>query len=167
MMRRLAIVLAFAAVAGAACAADANAPAAPALAPTIAPPTAPTIAPSPLASLFARPVVLRGTLGDMQVQLNVRPKEVADEGLEGNYIVFGRSNNILLAGETEDNTLSFEESENGTDISGQWDGSLQGDVLSGTWTSADGQITKPFSLRALRDDTKTATARKTPNRSTK
>jgi hypothetical protein len=160
MMWQLAITFACAACTMTTYAADASASSAPAV-------PAQTVAPSPLASLFAKPVVLRGTLGDMQVQLNVRPKEVADEGLEGNYIVFGRSGNILLAGETEDNTLFFEESENGTDISGQWDGSLQGDVLSGTWTSADGQITKPFSLRVLREETKTAAAKKASNRSSK
>jgi len=124
-------------------------------------------APLPLASLFTKPVVLRGTLGEMQVQLQLRPKEVADEGLEGNYFVFGRSGNILLAGETEDDTLFLEESENGTDISGQWEGRLQGDALNGTWTSADAQSSKAFSLRVLRDETKTASARKTSRPSAK
>lgn len=157
-MRRLAGLLA-----GAACAMAAAAYAVDTGAPLIAP--VQTIAPSPLASLFAKPVVLRGTLGDRRVQLNVRPKKVADEGLEGNYVVFGRSGNILLAGETEGDALFLEESENGSDISGQWEGRLQGDALNGTWTSADGQTTKPFSLRILHDETKTAAAKKTPNRS--
>jgi hypothetical protein len=124
-------------------------------------------APSPLTSLFIKPIVLRGTLGEVQVQVQLHPKEVADEGLEGNYFAFGRSGNILLAGETEEDTLFLEESENGTDISGQWEGKLQGDALTGTWTSADGQTSKPFSLRVLRDETSTASVRKTSNRSAK
>jgi hypothetical protein len=121
----------------------------------------------PVASFFSKPLVLRGTLGDGQVQLSIRPKAVADEGLEGSYFVFGRSANILLAGEMEDDTLFLEESENGTDISGQWQGKLQGDILSGTWTSADGETTRPFSLRIMPAETKTALSRKAPVLSTK
>ena len=100
-------------------------------------------------TVFAKKVVLRGTLGDQQVQLTIRPKEIADEGLEGEYFVFGHSLKILLAGDIEDNLLFMEESENGTDISGQWDGKLTGDHLSGSWMSADGSVTKPFSLTVV------------------
>jgi hypothetical protein len=99
--------------------------------------------------LFLKPVFLRGTLGDQNVQVNVRPKEQIDEGLEGEYFVFGRSLKILLAGEMEGVTLFMEESENGTDISGQWDGKLNGDTLTGSWMSADGTVTKPFSLKVI------------------
>lgn len=99
--------------------------------------------------LFLKPVFLRGTLGDQNVQVNIRPKEQIDEGLEGEYFVFGRSLKILLAGEMEDTTLFMEESENGTDISGQWDGKLNGDTLTGSWMSADGSVTRPFSLKVI------------------
>jgi len=47
------------------------------------------------------------------------------------------------------NQLFMEESENGTNISGQWDGKLEGDSLVGSWMSADGTITKPFTLKAV------------------
>ena len=96
--------------------------------------------------LFSRPVVLRGTLGDAQIQMHLQPKSDPAEGLEGQYIVFGRSGHILLAGETDADGLLMEESENGTDVSGQWEGRHDGAALRGTWQSADGAISKPFIL---------------------
>lgn len=105
-----------------------------------------SVAPAPL---FVKPVFLRGTVGETNIQVNIRPKENIDEGLEGEYFIFGHSPKILLAGEMEGNTLFMEESENGTDISGQWDGKLDGDTLTGTWMSADGLMTKPFSLKVI------------------
>ncbi len=123
---------------------------------TVAPVTAvPAPAPAPVAVstapvIFQKPVALRGTVGDVQIQVNLRPKEEIDEGHEGEYFIFGNSHKILLAGEIEkDGLLFMEESVNGTDISGQWDGKLEGDVLAGTWMSADGSITKPFSLKII------------------
>lgn len=99
---------------------------------------------------FAKPVALRGTLGDVAVQVRLRVKEDFAEGLEGEYFRFGRSQKILLAGEMDTDGMFIEESENGTDISGQWEGKIEGDTIRGTWTSADGDITKPFVLNVLR-----------------
>jgi hypothetical protein len=96
--------------------------------------------------IFARPVVLRGTLGDAQIQMKLQPKADPAEGIEGEYIVFGRSGHILLAGETESSGLLMEESENGTDVSGQWEGQQDGAAVRGTWQSADGSVSKPFVL---------------------
>ncbi|HYD96214.1 MAG TPA: hypothetical protein VEC01_12875 [Noviherbaspirillum sp.] len=106
-------------------------------------------APGIAASPFDAPAVLRGTLGSEQVQLNLRPKTDAEEGFEGEYFVFGQSNKILVAGEVEGDDVFFEESENGSDVSGQWTGRLAGDKLSGEWQSADGKASKPFQLRFL------------------
>jgi len=101
---------------------------------------------SAAAGMFARPVVLRGTLGNAQIQMTLRPKADPAEGIEGEYIVFGRSGHILLAGETESGGLLMEESENGTDVSGQWEGQQDGAAVRGTWQSADGSVSKPFLL---------------------
>jgi hypothetical protein len=95
---------------------------------------------------FARPLTLRGKLGDKAIQMRLRPKPQADEGLEGEYFYFGRSAKILLAGEADGDDLMMEESENGTDVSGHWEGKRQGDFLRGTWSSADGTVTRPFDL---------------------
>ncbi|MET0962736.1 MAG: hypothetical protein ABWY05_07945 [Noviherbaspirillum sp.] len=107
---------------------------------------APAQAADAAGGLFSRPVVLRGTLGDAQIQMQLQPKSDPTEGLEGQYIVFGRSGHILLAGETEADGLLMEESENGTDVSGQWEGRHDGAALRGTWQSADGSVSKPFVL---------------------
>ncbi len=116
---------------------------------SVAPVAAP-VAVSSAPVIFQKPVALRGTVGDVQIQVNLRPKEEIDEGHEGEYFIFGNSHKILLAGEIEkDGVLFMEESVNGTDISGQWDGKLEGDVLAGTWMSADGSLTKPFSLKII------------------
>lgn len=114
--------------------------------------TAPAPAQAPGANvpaLFHKPVFFRGVVGDINVQVNIRPKADIDEGIEGEYFIFGNSHKILLAGEIEGDQLFMEESENGTNISGQWDGKLEGDTLVGSWMSADGTITKPFTLKAV------------------
>lgn len=100
--------------------------------------------------LFSKPVIFRGTLGDMPIQFAVRPKEIIDEGLEGEYFIFGQSQKILLAGELEGENIFLEESENGTNISGQWEGKLQGDSIQGTWKSADESVSRPFKLKLIR-----------------
>ncbi|WP_233526713.1 MULTISPECIES: hypothetical protein [unclassified Herbaspirillum] len=109
--------------------------------------TTPAVAaPGSLQEALSKPAVLRGTLGDERVQLSVKPK--ADEdGLEGKYFVFGQSAQILLAGEVDQNDLMMEESHNGKDVSGQWEGSFKDGLLSGTWSTLDGSVTKPFSLK--------------------
>jgi hypothetical protein len=41
----------------------------------------------------------------------------------------------------------MEESVNGKDVSGQWEGHRQGQSITGTWSSADGAVIKPFALQ--------------------
>ena len=126
--------------------------------------SAPPLVHSPAASLLAKPVTLRGTLGDQKIQVYLHLKEQIDEGVEGDYFIFGRSHKILLAGEVDNNTVSLEESENGTDISGQWDGKIDGNILHGTWISADNTVTKPFEVTVIATD---ATAEKKSNNAAK
>lgn len=122
----------------------------PAMAQYAAPNTATSSAPPSttvnLQELVRKPVVLRGTLGNEQIQLNLQPK-LNEDGLEGKYFVFGQSAQVLVAGEVDHNDLIMEESYNGKDVSGDWQGSLQHDVLSGTWSSLDGSVSKPFALK--------------------
>ena len=98
--------------------------------------------------LYAAPVTLRGTLGDAPIQMQLRPKP-DEEGLEGDYFRFGASARVLLAGEVDGGELVMEESENGTDVSGQWIGSIEGRRISGTWQDAEGAVSKPFVLNVL------------------
>jgi hypothetical protein len=97
----------------------------------------------------SKPLVLRGTLGDAQIQMNLRPKADEADGWEGNYFFFGQSAKILLAGEYEDGEIAMEESENGTDVSGQWNGKFSGDTLVGEWMSVNGTTIKPFKMKIV------------------
>ncbi len=102
------------------------------------------------ASPFSEPVVLRGTLGDHQVLARLHAKHDED-GFEGEYSLLGDARTVLLAGELAgSNDVFMEESANGKDVSGQWSGKLKGDDFSGTWQSADGMVTKPFSMKIMR-----------------
>lgn len=96
-----------------------------------------------------RPIWLRGTLGQAQVQMNLRNRTEMGDGVVGEYFAFGHSNNVLLAGEFENGELFLEESENGKDISGHWSGSTKGETITGEWLSPGGQVSKPFNLRIV------------------
>ena len=97
-------------------------------------------------SLMGRSLVMRGELGGQRIQLAIEPKNNED-GLHGRYFVFGESTEILLAGEVDGDDLLMEESRNGRDVSGQWEGHRQGTAIVGTWSSPDGSVTRPFSLQ--------------------
>lgn len=107
---------------------------------------------------FIDPVTLRGTLGESQIQATLRNKAEKEEGIEGEYVILGKPQQVLLAGELEGDDFFLEESENGKDVSGQWTGKLVGDIISGEWQSADGKLTKPFTVRMMRIDDKVGTA---------
>lgn len=96
--------------------------------------------------LMAHAIVLRGDIDGRAIQLSLQPKKNED-GLEGRYFFFGGSPEILVAGEVEGDDLVMEESVNGKDVSGQWEGHRQGNAITGTWSNTDGSVTKPFSLQ--------------------
>lgn len=100
-------------------------------------------------SAFRQAATLRGTIGDDGVQVTIRPKVPADEGFEGEYFFFGQSLKILIAGDIDGELFQLEESQDGTHISGEWDGIVSGDKVTGTWVSADGSVTKPFALQIM------------------
>jgi len=112
----------------------------------IAPSATSTDASPSLQELVRKPLVLRGTLGNDQIQVRVQPK-VNEDGLEGKYFIFGQSAQVLLAGEVDQNELIMEESYNGKDVSGDWQGTFKDGVLSGTWSSLDGSVNKQFTLK--------------------
>lgn len=115
-----------------------------------------------LASPDANPeisTVYRGTLGDEQVQMTLTPDPDDQEILKGEYFIFGGGLNILLAGEISKDTFYLEESQDGTTISGYWEGHLEVEkelgkprgFIVGTWSNTDETLKKPFRLeRVLR-----------------
>ena len=112
-------------------------------------PAPPPKAGSSLAPLFARPVVLRGTLNGAPIQMELHLKPGETDAVEGDYFVLGQNNvKVLLAGEFEEDALMMEESVNGKDVSGLWDGVYDGASLSGNWSSVDGASSRPFTLKA-------------------
>lgn len=112
------------------------------------------VSPTPgAASIFSKPLQLRGKLGKDQVQMRLQPKLEDADSVEGSYMVAGGKRNsgqkILLAGEVSGNKLTMEESEDGVDVSGQWDGELQGHTLRGVWQSDDGKRSEDFVLELI------------------
>ena len=101
---------------------------------------------SAASKIFARPVFLRGMLGDIQIQMYLHPHVDYEDSVQGDYFVFGKSVKILLAGEFQGDELALEESVNGSDVSGQWSGRLEGPVFRGTWYSDDQSRSQPFEL---------------------
>lgn len=101
------------------------------------------------AGIPAAGLVLRGSLGSEAIQMQLRPKP-DNEGVEGDYFVFGQGRKILLAGEFDKGGFWMEESANGTDVSGQWEGERRGNVLSGTWRGADASDERPFILNVVK-----------------
>jgi len=95
---------------------------------------------------FARPLTLRGTLGDAKIEMHLQLKPDPTEGIQGTYVINGQGGKILLAGETENADVVMEESVNGKDVSGEWAGTLVGNTFSGTWSTTDDAVTKPFVL---------------------
>lgn len=98
---------------------------------------------------FATPLTLRGTLGDAQIEMHLQLKPDPTEGIQGTYTIAGQSTKILLAGESENTDVIMEESINGKDVSGEWAGQLVGNTFSGTWSTMDDAVTKPFVLTVL------------------
>jgi hypothetical protein len=101
--------------------------------------------------LFAKPAVLRGTLGEEKIQANIRPKEDIMDGIEGDYFVFGTTQKIMVVGDLSRGVFVMEESHDGKKISGRWEGTRDGDTLRGTWTSVDDTVSKPFVLTVFVD----------------
>jgi hypothetical protein len=97
-------------------------------------------------NLFAKPLTLRGTLGDAQIEMHLQLKADPTEGIQGHYVIAGHAAKILLAGESENADVIMEESVNGKDVSGEWAGKLVGNIFSGTWSTTDDAVTKPFAL---------------------
>lgn len=98
------------------------------------------------AGLFAKPLTLRGTLGDAKIEMHLQLKPDPTEGIQGSYVIAGQNAKILLAGESENTDVVMEESLNGKDVSGEWTGALVGNTFSGTWSTTDDAVTKPFVL---------------------
>ncbi|SOY44307.1 conserved hypothetical protein; putative exported protein [Cupriavidus taiwanensis] len=111
-----------------------------------------TGAPRPLAPRpeYASLPVYVGKLGDQPVRLRLGPKPDERDSVRGEYS--GRGAGVrLLAGEWEDGAFLMEESDDGTRVSGNWEGTIDASgAVRGTWTDAfNPAIVLPFFIRPL------------------
>ncbi|CAG2145000.1 hypothetical protein LMG31506_03116 [Cupriavidus yeoncheonensis] len=100
---------------------------------------------------YARLPVYVGKLGDKPVRLRIGPKPDERDSLRGEYTTNGVPGVRLLAGEWEDGSFLMEESDDGTRVSGNWEGTIDASgAVRGTWTDAfDQAVVLPFSIRPL------------------
>ena len=103
--------------------------------------------------------VYRGSLGQKQIQLTLRPKSASTDSLVGEYFIFGEGQVIQLVAEIEPEGLTYEfwaeESRNGSDVSGEWQGSWRAAsanataMIEGTWRDENTQQALPIQLNKV------------------
>jgi hypothetical protein len=99
---------------------------------------------------YASLPVYVGKVGDQPVRLRLGPKPDERDSVRGEYS--GRGAGVrLLAGEWEDGAFLMEESDDGTRVSGNWEGTIDaGGAVRGTWTDGfNPAIVLPFFIRPL------------------
>ncbi|WP_420868307.1 hypothetical protein [Cupriavidus oxalaticus] len=111
-----------------------------------------TGAPRPLAprAEYSSLPVYVGKVGDQPVRLRLGPKPDERDSVRGEYT--GRGAGVrLLAGEWENGAFLMEESDDGTRVSGNWEGNIDASgAVRGTWTDAfNPAIVLPFFIRPL------------------
>ncbi|MHA7680062.1 hypothetical protein [Cupriavidus sp. PET2-C1] len=100
---------------------------------------------------YASLPVYVGTLGDQPVRLRLGPKPDERDSVRGEYSV-GRAGGVrLLAGEFENGAFLMEESNDGTHVTGNWEGTIDGaGIVHGNWTDpVNPAIVLPFMIRPL------------------
>ncbi|CAG9172916.1 hypothetical protein LMG23992_02369 [Cupriavidus laharis] len=100
---------------------------------------------------YAKLPVYVGKVGDKPVRLRIGPKPDERDSLRGEYTANGVPGVRLLAGEWEDGTFLMEESDDGTRVSGNWEGTIDASgAVRGTWTDAfSPAVVLPFFIRPL------------------
>lgn len=100
---------------------------------------------------YARLPVYIGKVGDKPVRLRIGPKPDERDSLRGEYTTNGVPGVRLLAGEWEDGSFLMEESDDGTRVSGNWEGTIDASgAVRGTWTDGFNQaVVLPFFIRPL------------------
>lgn len=114
--------------------------------------SAPAAAPRPLTPnpAFAHYPQYRGTLGGRHIVLRIGVKPDDADGLNGEYQYLPNGPVILIAGDRDGKTLTLEESDDGTEISGQWVGFFADDgSLTGQRMNNDESDPQSFDLKPL------------------
>ena len=100
---------------------------------------------------YAKLPVYVGKVGDKSVRLRVGPKTDTRDSLQGEYSTSDGKGVRLLSGEWDNGSFLMEESDDGTRVSGNWDGRIdEHGAVRGTWTDAfNPAIVLPFAIRPL------------------
>lgn len=100
---------------------------------------------------YAKLPVYVGNVGDKPVRLRVGPKTDTRDSLQGEYSTGDAKGVRLLSGEWDNGAFLMEESDDGTRVSGNWEGQIdQNGAVRGTWTDAfNPAIVLPFFIRPL------------------
>ncbi|XQU73580.1 hypothetical protein EPAKOI_001301 [Cupriavidus sp. H18C2] len=90
-----------------------------------------------------------GTVGDKPVKMRIAPKTDTRDSLQGEYSIGDGKGVRLLSGEWDNGTFLMEESDDGTRVSGNWEGQIdRNGAVRGTWTDAyNPAIVLPFLIR--------------------
>lgn len=105
------------------------------------------LAPNPEFAKFPR---YRGMLGARRIVLRLGRKTDDPTGVHGEYQFADTGQVILVAGDREGDVLEIEESNDGTDITGNWVGRFSADgSLAGERMNVDDSDPQPFDLHPL------------------
>ncbi|QET01409.1 hypothetical protein FOB72_04720 [Cupriavidus pauculus] len=100
---------------------------------------------------YAKLPVYVGKVGDKSVRLRIGPKSDTRDSLQGEYSTGDSKDVRLLSGEWDNGSFLMEESDDGTRVSGNWEGQIDDrGAVRGTWTDAfNPAIVLPFMIRPL------------------
>ncbi|MCL9845153.1 hypothetical protein [Ralstonia solanacearum] len=100
---------------------------------------------------YAKYPVYTGTLGEVPIHMRLGTKPGEIDSVHGEYLAGKGPGVRLVTGEYENGGFLMEESDDGTHVTGTWEGAIDArGVVRGTWTDAahDGR-TLPFVLRPV------------------
>ena len=100
---------------------------------------------------YAKYPVYTGVIGDMPIHMRLGRKTGEIDSVHGEYIAGKAPGVRLVTGEYENGGFLMEESDDGTHVTGTWEGAIDGHgIVRGTWTDVahDGH-TLPFVLRPV------------------
>ncbi|MHA6885671.1 hypothetical protein [Ralstonia pseudosolanacearum] len=100
---------------------------------------------------YARYPVYTGMLGEVPIHMRLGAKPGEIDSVHGEYVAGNGPGVRLVTGEYENGGFLMEESDDGTHVTGTWEGAIDAHgAVRGTWTDAahDGR-TLPFMLRPV------------------
>ncbi|WP_296223408.1 hypothetical protein [Ralstonia sp. UBA689] len=100
---------------------------------------------------YAKYPVYTGVIGDMPIHMRLAAKPGEIDSVHGEYVAGNGPGVRLVTGEYENGGFLMEESDDGTHVSGTWEGAIDAHgIVHGTWTDvAHGGHTLPFVLRPV------------------